>query len=716
LAQLTEPRFCALVWIAVGLATASAAPMAVYVAMPSPSHLGAGSHPADRVDPGQPCFGQAMVAGWCIGMSPQYFNMAWTHGQCTPECSEEKQFTESHQPPVPMWQVQQNMAPTHQQQQSLASPAHQQPQSTHPAAQIFQHHGQELWPPQQVCQQQQQQQSLAQGHQRPQQQYPEHVQMAAIVVPMSMLVPSFASPHASGQVPLQIAPTLSEPPTHAAPPAEPSEPECLMHGDILQERRLAVPQRGGCFERNPMDTGLSLDVSAQASSHARSEHTRRGRRGRGKPVTPASKTLGTSAAGARALHTFGTASTIDSLSPTSSCRTSEQDGSQPDPGSDAESASTAVPDREFFEEFAHLLSGRDAEAVLQRQEQTDAANCEVHWVDVGVSYYGLGDVATMTKGLMEAIPDLEVLIEEVAARGSKEVEVWATVSGTQVHRFLPLFPCGRSARWRVRSSVRFDDALKIKYSDLAFQPYLGRNLEPSAISGMAESALLLAATASGSRILQAGIQAATGDCQEHLLDELRGHVWSMSASPHGNHVLQKFISTAPPPFASFIIEEFRGRAAVAAQHNTRSRILERLLEHCTSEQTAPLVEELLSQVVALARQPFGNFVVQRLLEHGTPAQRHSVAVALAPHVVQLARHRQANNVVRCLIMHCIRPDKEMVLRALSCAPKGLAGLASHIAGSFVVRELKLAGLLGNCAGETDLARSAQAASSSRLEK
>jgi len=349
------------------------------------------------------------------------------------------------------------------------------------------------------------------------------------------------------------------------------------------------------------------------------------------------------------------------------------------------------------EEMFQVIRGKDPAVMAAHQDLRGDPNVEVRFVDVGISYKGRDDVLDMKKRLIKAIPDLSMSFSNLDGVGPRAMRVTSTWSGTQVEPFLPFFPCGRSARWAVQLSVCFNDVLKAKTVEFRFMLEPQMPLELSNLYGLAQSALSLASTASGSRMLQDGIQAATGEGQELLLHQLRGHVWETSECPHGNHVLQKYIVEVPPPLVGFIVDEFRGRAVAAAQHNTRSRVLERLLEHCPNEQTEPLARELLRNVQSLARHPFGNFVLQRLLEHGTAEQRHQMAAALVSQIGQLARHRQASNVVRCAIMHCCAEDKQMLAHALATAPRGLSGLARHSTGSFIVRELKLAGL-------TDVAR------------
>jgi len=324
-----------------------------------------------------------------------------------------------------------------------------------------------------------------------------------------------------------------------------------------------------------------------------------------------------------------------------------------------------------------------------------AEDCALYWADLSIGFRGRQQIAAMRAELLRAIPDLEVRELEVPDTGASKTDVLMQWAGTQVHCFHQMFPVGIAVRWLVRASITSDRSGRASQIDLRFEVGLETLQEAANIDGVSQSALLLAGTPTGSRILQEAVQAAPSERQRAaLIAPLRGHVWELAASPHGNHVLQQCVVALPASQVRFIAEELRGRAVEAAQHNTVSRVLERLLEHCPQENTTSLVDELLRAVPKLSKHAFGNFVIQRLLDHGTPQQRHRIAEALLPKVCQLARHRQANNVVRNLLVQASPGDRQRLVQALAADPRGLAGLSRHIAGSFVARELRQSGLLG----------------------
>jgi len=296
--------------------------------------------------------------------------------------------------------------------------------------------------------------------------------------------------------------------------------------------------------------------------------------------------------------------------------------------------------------------------------------------------------------IVRVVPDLMVSVRDVVRRGPREAMVDTEWSGTQAEPFLPIFPCRQFARWRVLVRVAFEYYGKVIRVESAIEPPpQGPPFEPSNLAALAQGALMLAATPSGSRLLQAGIAAADREALGGFLAHLRGHVWEIAASPHGNHVLQRYIAIAPIEFASFVAQELRGQAVSAATHVTRSRILERLLEHCGQDVTAPLAEELLEHIAFLAQDPFGNFVAQRMIEHGRPELRHNAAAALAPHAAALARHKRGNNVVRTALTHCALEDQRRLAAAVAAAPGGLKALGKHIVGCYVVRQMRFAKLV-----------------------
>jgi len=349
---------------------------------------------------------------------------------------------------------------------------------------------------------------------------------------------------------------------------------------------------------------------------------------------------------------------------------------------------------EIFEELFDAVSRKDQAAMLRHRHRHWAPDCEMHWLDTGFVLYGLQEITATDAQLLDGMSDFNAMLQEVNDTGHGEVDVHLQISGTQANPFLPLFPTARFVKWDVMMHASFNPCGKVRRMSISVGPVPELGLELGNLEGIAESALALAMTPSGSRLLQLAIQSATTSIQETIIARLQGNIWDVAASPHGNHVLQKYIATAPTASAMFIASELRGRAVAAAQHNTRSRVLERLLEHCIPEQVAHLVEELVGSAVTLCRDSFGNFVMQRLFEHSSPEHRHRAALEIVPHVCKLARHRQANNVVRAAIAHCAQDDRVLLAETLMADRRGFAGLAKHIVGSFVARELRLAGLVG----------------------
>lgn len=342
----------------------------------------------------------------------------------------------------------------------------------------------------------------------------------------------------------------------------------------------------------------------------------------------------------------------------------------------------------MFENMISCSNRKDVGEVVSNTEATGAADVQVNWEDLGMTFCGRDEVASMRTNMFRSVPDLNMSLSEVVVRGPADVEATMTWSGTQVGTFHPMFPCGKSVQWLVVLRVAFGSDRKIKQASVRWIPPRPLLLQPSQLAGLSQGALLLARTPGGSRLLQAGLEATASDAKVMILSQLRGHVASISACPHGNHVLQKYIVSMPPRYAQFIIDELRGRVAATAQHVAASRVLERLLEHCPSEQAEVLVEELLEDAVGLCRHPFGNFVLQRLFEHGSPQQRGRLAERLRPFAGQLARHRQGSNVVRCALAYCEDEDRQCLADALCPDPQSFASLARHAAGSFVARTLK----------------------------
>lgn len=348
----------------------------------------------------------------------------------------------------------------------------------------------------------------------------------------------------------------------------------------------------------------------------------------------------------------------------------------------------------IFEELLDCVNRKDLSAMLVHRRRYWSADCETHWVDIGVYLHGLEDLIAQDTKIIRDIDDWSAVLLEVSDRGRGEVEAQIHISGcSPSHNTLPMFPAGQFCQWIATVRTSFNACGQFRRFSVSLGPVPDVGLEPANLQAIAESSLALAMTPSGSRLLQLGIQAAGSDVQESIIAHMWGHIWEVAGSPHGNHALQRYVSTAPASFALLIAAEFRGRVVAAAQHNTRSRVLERLLEHCPPDMMAPLVEELFHSVPMLCRDPFGNFVMQRLFEHSGPEQRHRAAAELAPHACKLARHRQANNAVRAAIAHCAQEDRLLIAGALLSDRRGFASLAKHIAGSFVARELRLAGLV-----------------------
>lgn len=302
--------------------------------------------------------------------------------------------------------------------------------------------------------------------------------------------------------------------------------------------------------------------------------------------------------------------------------------------------------------------------------------------DVGLSFKGREGIIKMKRRMCDAMPDMYVSVEAAWPSREREAMISAMWSGTQREEFLPLFPRGKCARWHVQLRYRFDEMFKLDAVTVLFEPVLALTHLPSNMEGLARCALQLASTATGSRLLQV---------QSLIIKGMRGHAWELSASPHGNHVLQLLITTTPHQLVAFIVAEFRGRAVGAAMHMTRSRILERLLEHCPLELTTPLIQELLPRVAELSQHRFGNFVVQRMIEHGGEAVRRDLAQRLAPHLQELTRCQHANIVVGAAFRHCSAEEQQILVHSLAAVPGGIRALLRSRHGSFVVRQMRLAG-------------------------
>jgi len=359
-------------------------------------------------------------------------------------------------------------------------------------------------------------------------------------------------------------------------------------------------------------------------------------------------------------------------------------------GAAAHSASRA----EIFEEFFDNINRRDFPAMRRHRRRHWARESEMHWVDSGFASYGLEAIIDTETRIFDSAADLSVALQSVCEVGPDELELQVEASGIFRSPVLPLFPAGRSVRWGIVARAHFDRCGKVsQMSCIVRAPPAG--LDISNLEGIAGSALALASTQSGSRLLQLAIASATPDLQETIIARLRGHIWTVAASPHGNHVLQKFITTAPSAAcARLIAAELRSRAVAAAQDKKRSRVLERLFEYCLAEEVAFLADELVASAPALARDNYGNFVLQRLLEHGSPRHQRALVLALAPFVCKLARDRHGSNVVRAALAFCPREDAELVARALMSDHRGYHSLAKHISGSFVARELRRTGFAG----------------------
>mmetsp|Transcript_52484 Transcript_52484/g.152794 ORF Transcript_52484/g.152794 Transcript_52484/m.152794 type:complete len:336 (+) Transcript_52484:578-1585(+) len=317
----------------------------------------------------------------------------------------------------------------------------------------------------------------------------------------------------------------------------------------------------------------------------------------------------------------------------------------------------------------------------------------------------------MKRRLVSVMSDMVVSLEDISVTSPSEAEVLAVWSGTQLEEFVPLFPCGTSACWHVRLCFTFDASFKVKAVDVRFVPTLTLLRQPSNFEGLVHSALQLASTPTGSRMLQAGIENTTSEAQALLLRRKSGHVWEVSVSPHGNHVLQLLITTAPYNLVACVAGELRGRAISAAKHVTRSRVLERLFEQCPPDVMAPIAEELLPCAAALSKHRFGNFVIQRMIEHGGDALRRRVVQQLAPQAFDLACCQHGNSVIGAAIRQSAASDQELLIQGLAAGAAGVPALLKHRNGSFVVRQMKQAGLYGAHAG---MGKRAQAATNDNL--
>jgi len=351
---------------------------------------------------------------------------------------------------------------------------------------------------------------------------------------------------------------------------------------------------------------------------------------------------------------------------------------------------------ELFQEMYDSLSRCDAAAMQHLRQRHWAPDFEMHWLDIGLVLSGHKAVAAMDEEIIRVASSISITLREARDAGSGDIELCIDVMGQFSHPVPPLFPAGRFAHWSMLQHVNFDESGKVRRISLSVvPPHVGVGaLELSNLEGIAEFAPALAASQTGSHLLQLAIQSASNAIHHSVIAAVQGHIWDLADSPHGSLFLQSYIAAAPAAAALFISSEFSGRAIEASQHSMRSRIMERLFQHCSPVQVSHLADELVGSALALSRDMYGNFVMQRLLEHGSPEHRHRVAIALAPCAPKLARHQKANNVLTAAIEHCCEEDQHILAQALMSDGRRFARLATHIAGSFVVKKLRKMGLAG----------------------
>lgn len=105
-----------------------------------------------------------------------------------------------------------------------------------------------------------------------------------------------------------------------------------------------------------------------------------------------------------------------------------------------------------------------------------------------------------------------------------------------------------------------------------------------AVSSIRGSVLRMSMEPFGCRAVQLALDVASMADKEGLVEELRGHVLSATASPHANFVIQKVIEVLPTNLTNFVAKELATFAAELACHRFGCRVFCRLVEHhlCTS--------------------------------------------------------------------------------------------------------------------------------------
>jgi len=206
-----------------------------------------------------------------------------------------------------------------------------------------------------------------------------------------------------------------------------------------------------------------------------------------------------------------------------------------------------------------------------------------------------------------------------------------------------------------------------------------------AIASIAAKAWALAASSSGSRVVQRALELADVATRDALAGSLRGHVLEAATSPSANYVLQKCIEVMAPSRLQFVVDELCGHVNFIARSKFGCRVLERILEHFSPTQVDVLIAEALNSASELSQHGFGNFVMQHILRHGTDAQRASIITVLLGGTLHFAKHRIANHVVSCALNHCSAENRIQLLKALEPA---YDHLQEHHCGSFVAREMR----------------------------
>jgi hypothetical protein len=208
-----------------------------------------------------------------------------------------------------------------------------------------------------------------------------------------------------------------------------------------------------------------------------------------------------------------------------------------------------------------------------------------------------------------------------------------------------------------------------------------------AIEWVVSSAVPLALTRRGCRLVQRALEVATPADQDRITQKLHGGVLECVKSPNANHVLQKCIELRPPEAIQFVVGELHGHGSFVARHRFGCRVLQRLVEHCPLEQTEGLIAEVLKDTDKLVRHQYGNFVIQHILQHGSSDQARQIAGVLQADVIRLAKHRIASHVVSCALIHCSPEDVRILAQEVSGEAGKFADLSRRQYGSFVVREV-----------------------------